>query len=124
MPADAGLPTTVQVDQVILESVADDSVLLGQARSALDLPDDFEVNNFENWLPSFAACNRTKGSRVWDPSLIVQQAIQKARDHAPQAQKIADDLVTDRKLSRRVVKVGPIWGHVGGASLIGLRRRR
>lgn len=91
--------STMQVDHVVPESIGADPALFAEAREALGLPADFDVNTFENWLPSCAPCNLTKGAMKWTSSLLVQQALQRASDRAPRARKAASDLVTERKLS-------------------------
>jgi len=93
---------TVQIDHVVPEALANDADAFEQARNQLGLPPSFEINSYENWLPACSTCNLDKLDRVWDPSLQVQAALQRASDRAPKARELERKLTTDRKVANAV----------------------
>lgn len=55
----------VTVDHVIPESLAERPAQLAALLEDHDLPADFRINGFENWLPAHAHCNTAKSTRVF-----------------------------------------------------------
>lgn len=94
--------TTFQVDHIIPESLSENPVELRRIINLLGRPDEFDVNSFENWLPACGSCNKAKGARPWEPSLLVQLALQQASEHAEAARTVACKVVSTRELSRAV----------------------
>ena len=92
--------STMHVDHVIPEKLLSDTGKLAKALKDLGLPADFQINSYENWMPSCAPCNLAKSGTVFNPSLKVQLALQKAAKHAESARILASEIVTKRKLSR------------------------
>ncbi len=68
---------TFEVDHVVPEHLANKPEELAAARTELGLPDDFDVNSYENWAPCCGNCNRKKLGMVWNPSLAVQRVLQR-----------------------------------------------
>jgi 5-methylcytosine-specific restriction endonuclease McrA len=62
-----------------------------------DLPCDFEIESFENWVPACRKCNLLKSTRIPDASAAFTLLFVKAREIAPKAKKHADHIVADRK---------------------------
>jgi hypothetical protein len=93
---------TVEVDHVVPESLADDPEEFARVRLELGLPIDFDVNTYENWLPSCRPCNGAKRATVWRPSLLVQLALQRASERAPRAREVAQTLVSDKRIAAAV----------------------
>lgn len=96
---------TIQVDHVVPESLIDDPDALDRARKELGLPSTFDVNSYENWLPSCGRCNLEKLDSVWKPSLQVQRALQRASGGTTKAREIESKLTNDRKLAGAVSTV-------------------
>jgi hypothetical protein len=55
----------VTVDHVIPEFLEETPEKLSKLLSEYDLPKDFQVNGFENWLPAHSHCNSEKSTRVF-----------------------------------------------------------
>jgi hypothetical protein len=52
------------IDHVLPESLLDDDVKRRGILSDYGLPQDFNINGYENWLPCHNHCNQRKGSNV------------------------------------------------------------
>jgi hypothetical protein len=51
------------VDHVLPESLLDDEMKLTQLLHQYGLPQDFNINGYENWLPCCHRCNQKKGNK-------------------------------------------------------------
>jgi hypothetical protein len=89
---------TMEVDHVIPETLADDPERLLQVLTALGRAADFNLQSYENWLPACSPCNGKKGDMVWEPSLLVQQALQRAKQKADACAALASKTVSERKV--------------------------
>lgn len=76
--------STFEVDHVIPERLINDPGLVGILKD-LGRPTSFQISSFENWLPVCRPHNGKKSARPWDPSLLAQQALQRAADRAGRA---------------------------------------
>jgi hypothetical protein len=94
--------TTLEIDHVIPRSLSNNNAKYLAALTALGRPKDFRLESYENWLPSCKRCNNTKRDLIWDPSLLAQQALQRAKEKASSVKQLAEDLVTKRSLSLAV----------------------
>lgn len=90
---------TMEVDHVIPESLMDDPARLAAVLAALGRPPDFELNSYGNWMPACRPCNNEKRDTIFEPSPIVQIALQRAADKAAQAQTMAELVVSEKKVS-------------------------
>lgn len=79
---------TVEVDHVIPESLVDTPDRIRDVFKSLGRPADFDVNSYANWLPACRPCNRRKLATVFEPSLLIQLALQRAADRADKASNI------------------------------------
>lgn len=59
-----------QVDHVIAESLTDDAVRFAKLKTDYELPADFDVNDFRNWVPACPDCNGKKSATLYDPSPV------------------------------------------------------
>jgi hypothetical protein len=89
---------TMEVDHIVPESLVDQPEALTRALAQLGRPPDFDLNSYENWLPSCASCNGGKSDRNWDSSLLVQQHLQRAQDRAPRARALAEKTISMRQV--------------------------
>ena len=90
---------TMEVDHVIPESLLKKPAELQAALKAFGLPADFDLNSFANWLPACSPCNGTKNDLVFEPTPIVQVYLQRAIARAVDAQALAAETVTERKIA-------------------------
>jgi len=90
----------MHVDHVIPESIAEIPNEMKRIRELFTLPEDFEVNAFENWAPAHGSCNRAKADIIYLPSLVMRHVIEKTRRLGPEARKIARKALSDREIAR------------------------
>ncbi|MCW5800751.1 MAG: HNH endonuclease [Nitrospira sp.] len=89
---------TMEVDHIIPESLIEKPEELQTALNAFALPSDFDLNSFANWLPACRPCNGTKNDLVFVPTPLVQVHLQRAIAKAADAQALAAETVSERKI--------------------------
>lgn len=89
---------SMEVDHVIPESLLG-SKGLADVLDQLGRPSDFDINGFENWLPSCRQCNNQKSNIVFEPSLLIQVQLQKLATKKDEALAASQEVVSDRKIS-------------------------
>lgn len=90
---------TMEVDHIIPESLLQKPVELQTVLNAFGLPADFDLNSFANWLPACRPCNGTKNDMVFKPTPIIQLHLQRAIARAGDAQALAAETVSERKIA-------------------------
>lgn len=90
---------TMEVDHVIPEFLLKKPTELQAALNAFGLPSGFDLNSFANWLPACSPCNGTKNDLVFEPTPIVQVHLQRAIARAADAQALAEETVSERKIA-------------------------
>ena len=70
------------------------------------LPSDFEIESFENWVPSCSSCNKQKGTRLVDPAPLISVVFVTARHHAPLAREISKTIDSEPKKARTLARLG------------------
>lgn len=93
---------TFEVDHVIPETLLQDEAALGQVLKDFGLPDDFDLNDYGNWLPACRPCNGRKLKHVFRPTPIVQIELDRARSKAESARSRAHRAVKDAELGKAV----------------------
>ena len=89
---------TFEVDHVIPESLLQEPARLAEVLTLLGRPADFDLNSYENWLPSCRPCNGRKRATVFDATPIVQVLVQLATERAPLAREHETRAVHAREL--------------------------
>ena len=79
---------SMQIDHVIPEHLLDTPERLAEVLNIFGLPADFDLNSFDNWMPSCLPCNNTKRGEVFTPSLLVQAQLKITKSHAQKAQSL------------------------------------
>lgn len=92
----------MQVDHVIPESLKDDPAKLATVLTNLGRPPDFDLNSYANWMPTCGPCNNRKRDAVFVQSGFCQVVLQQAANRAAEAQRAAEQLVSDRKIASAV----------------------
>lgn len=90
----------MEVDHVIPESLIDVPDQLQEVFKSLGRPVDFDVNSYANWLPSCRPCNGRKLATVFEPSLLIQLALQRAADRADKAKGIEQRTVSRKEITK------------------------
>lgn len=91
--------TSMVVDHVLPEHLLESPSLFNAAKEALGLPDSFDLNSFENWMPACSSCNGKKSALQFKPSLLIQVELQNLAEKADRARRICDEVVGTRRLS-------------------------
>lgn len=91
---------TMEVDHIIPESMLKKPEELKDTLKGFNLPPHFEINSFSNWLPACRQCNSTKSDQVFNPSPIVQAHIERASRKASSAQRLAKEVISQRKIAK------------------------
>ena len=90
------------VDHVIPVSATDPIETL---RRHYSLSPAFEIDGFENWVPSCQACNLLKRNMLLFASPATVMHLQAVQERAPKAKSIADDFERDRATVPLLVKL-------------------
>lgn len=99
------IATTFEVDHILPEALLQTPLEREEVLSAFDLPADFDLNDFGNWLPACRPCNGRKRKQVFRPTPIIQLEIDRARSKAESARKRAQRAVSEKDLANAVVKL-------------------
>jgi hypothetical protein len=90
---------SMAVDHVVPEHLLATPAEFEAAKLALGLPNSFDLNSFENWMPACGACNGKKSGLQFHPSLLVQLALQNAAAKAEKGRRTCEDVVSQRQVS-------------------------
>lgn len=91
---------TMQVDHIIPESLADDRVRLAEVLTSMGLPMGFDLNSYENWMPSCGPCNNRKRAMVFEPTPIILVEINRAREAADECRRLASQAVRNADIAK------------------------
>lgn len=95
----------MQVDHIIPEQLLGDPKRLKKVLERFGLLNDFDLNSYENWLPSCGPCNQSKGTKLFDPEPIIQLVLKRAADKAGTARKLEAKAVSDAKLAQAINEI-------------------
>lgn len=86
------------IDHYLPESLLDQPEQWARIQKTWELPKDFQINRFENWLPCHPLCNQTKGNSTFEYTpghdLIVRRLL--ARSHAVRKTALSIGANTDK----------------------------
>jgi 5-methylcytosine-specific restriction endonuclease McrA len=97
--------TSMEIDHIVPEQLLADPVRLATVLASLGRPTSFDVNSFENWLPSCKPCNGLKSGTPFDPAPIVLIHLQLARTKANEARRLAARTIADQELGKAIAVV-------------------
>jgi 5-methylcytosine-specific restriction endonuclease McrA len=92
----------MEVDHVLPECLHDDQAALTEALIAFGLPQSFDLNSFENWLPAHRHCNLQKLNHVFRPTPLIQLWLDRARARADDARQKCNATATERQIERAI----------------------
>lgn len=90
----------MRVDHVLPRSLKDDPQRLSTVLKDYGLPDDFNLDSFENWLPTCDPCNSAKYKEPFRPTPIILRYIDRARAKAAETKALAERVVTNQAISK------------------------
>lgn len=91
---------TMQIDHILPRSLKDDPERLAEVLKEYGLPDDFNLDSFENWLPACHPCNSAKYKEPFRPTPIIQRYVDRARSKATEVEALAKRIVTNQAISK------------------------
>lgn len=94
-----------QVDHVIPESLPSQHEAFMQVRDSYGLPESFDVNSFENWMPACAACNNRKRESVFEALPIFAVELKKASEKADRAREMEAEVRSNQQISKAVILI-------------------
>lgn len=92
-----------QIDHVIPQSLEGKEVR--RLVKKYGRPDDFNVQGFENLLPSCARCNREKSDRPWDESLMVQRVLQIAEKKKKEVLRTIESITRNNRIEKVLISL-------------------
>lgn len=90
--------SSMEVDHIIPESLPADPDEYTRVLASFGLDVTFDVNSFENWLPSCRRCNGQKSDTTFTALPIIAVQLDRAARKAEKARKTAAQTVSDKKL--------------------------
>jgi hypothetical protein len=80
------------VDHIIPESLLKNPKKLEETKSLYELPPNFKINGFENWVPSDFKCNSRKNSKLYRKSPVLMDLLDRAQTVAALAKEYSDSV--------------------------------
>lgn len=93
---------TFQVDHIIPEHLKNDFDELKLIFESYGLPENFDLNSFENWLPACQQCNNSKSGRQFIAIPIIAVQLQQASEKANKARELNDETKSTQKVARAI----------------------
>lgn len=91
--------SSMQVDHVIPEVLVDKPELT-EILAAYSLPTTFDLQSYENWLPSCGRCNNLKKARVFRSTPRIQLELEIAAEKAPDARTLEKKVVSKQVFAK------------------------
>ena len=95
----------MQVDHIIPEQLLGDPKRLKEVLERFGLLNDFDLNSYENWLPSCGPCNQSKGTKLFNPAPNIEFVLKRAAGKAGTARKLEAKAVSDAKLAQAINEI-------------------
>lgn len=93
---------SMQIDHIIPEHLLDAPQKLQVILKDFGLSAHFDLNSYENWLPSCGTCNLAKRGEVFEPAPIIKLYLQHAAKKAELARKFEAKAINDAALTRSI----------------------
>lgn len=93
------------VDHVFSESLLDDTAELERVKLFYSLPDDFEINDFCNWVPSHGNCNSKKSKKLFKKSPAFVMVVEQIAKKAVVAKKAYYKLLSQNSKDKVIMKI-------------------
>jgi len=103
-----GLPLEFQnfhVDHVLPEELLDNPTELDKVYKSYGLDNTFQINDYENWIPSHQNCNQKKSDKAYQGLPILKTLLDNCTKRKPAAQKIEAKLNKTPKKSELLAAI-------------------
>jgi len=94
---------SMRIDHILPRSLKDDPERLYVISEEYGLPHNFELDSFENWLPTCDPCNSAKYKEPFRPTPIIQRYVDRARSGAAETKALAERIVTNQAISKALI---------------------
>jgi hypothetical protein len=95
------------IDHVLPEALLDDDMARSKILSEFGLAPDFNINDFENWLPCHYRCNLNKGRKVFKATPGIKLILDQLHSGGPKVRKVVGmiraEATRDKTLARLLV---------------------
>ena len=93
---------TMEVDHVLPEQLALHPQQLKAVLAVFGLPENFDINSFENWLPAHHHCNLQKRQHVFRPTPLIQLWLDRARQKSVLAKAVVIKSRSNKEISNAI----------------------
>ena len=89
----------MQVDHVIFKKIVEDKNKFDEVKNDFGLEEDFDINGYNNLVPTHPGCNRRKSDRIYYKRAMLT-FLEDAKKHAPKVEKMQKELGQTITLSK------------------------
>jgi len=93
------------IDHALPLRAAENEGGMATLRALYNLPSDFDLDSFSNWVPACPGCNQSKSDLLIDASPAVALILAQVRSKARLAEAIADGIERDSKKAPLIAKL-------------------
>lgn len=93
----------LEIDHVIPKFLKENPAELAEVKKQFGLQDAFDIDGFENLLPSCRKCNQRKGSKPWKPSPLIQMTLDNASDKAADVLRVIDKTLKTKNVEKALI---------------------
>ncbi|MCW5871834.1 MAG: restriction endonuclease [Candidatus Eremiobacteraeota bacterium] len=94
-----------EIDHIIPESLKEKPPELNGLLNLLGLPQGFDIDSAENWLPACRGCNRYKRDSQFEPTPLVQLTLQNAAAKADEVRARTIKFVNDKTFEKLLAQL-------------------
>lgn len=103
-----GVPTPydqITIDHIIPEYLNNDPYKLKEIKVNYKLNENFEINNFYNWVPAHSMCNSKKGFTLYENSPVFLAILDKVSKGAKKAKETSLKILKSHKIGALLAKL-------------------
>lgn len=88
----------VTIDHVIPESIGDNQDELIRIKTMYSLPQEFQINDYCNWVPCHGTCNSSKKDSIFKASPAMIKILEGIEKQAKKAAQIENKVIREKKI--------------------------
>jgi hypothetical protein len=93
------------VDHILPEELLNDDERLKKVKASYGLDDQFDINNYENWIPAHPNCNHRKSDSAYDGLPIIKTILDKSIKLKSEAVNVEEKLKNEPKKAKVLVQL-------------------
>ncbi len=94
-----------QIDHIIPEYLLDNDPLRLIVLQKYGLPETFEINSFENWIPTHPSCNQSKHKKVVKGAPVFLELLEEVKRKVPETKKLFKNWSNAPKATRLIAMI-------------------